>query len=174
MAANKNVQVGTSNDTKTLVTVLLLIFVFPIGFILMWVWAKWKLWVKIIVSLPTLLLFLGFIIMIAAVFSSVDPKTSVLKAQCVQLCTTTDTACMTDCMDKGALTKGLPEKLKSNFSTSCLNSGGTKIQCTCLVNYFDQKMSYSEFLEMEKQTTSTKGVTQATMDANTACKIGKK
>jgi hypothetical protein len=43
---------GISNDTKTIVTVLLLIFAYPVGVIVMWAWPKWVVWVKFLVSLP--------------------------------------------------------------------------------------------------------------------------
>lgn len=51
------------NSTPTIVTVLLLIFMFPIGVIVMWIWPKWKKWVKILITLlaliSVLLIFLG-------------------------------------------------------------------------------------------------------------------
>lgn len=40
----------TSEDTKTIVTVLLLIFFFPIGLILMWLWPAWSKKVKVIIT----------------------------------------------------------------------------------------------------------------------------
>ena len=40
----------TSEDTKTIVTVLLLIFFFPVGLILMWLWPAWSKKVKVIVT----------------------------------------------------------------------------------------------------------------------------
>lgn len=62
--ATKNNQQETSADTKTIVTVLLLIFFFPIGLILMWFWTKWPTWVKVVVSLPIVL---GAIAVLSAV-----------------------------------------------------------------------------------------------------------
>lgn len=51
---------GTPGYTKTMVTVLVLGFAFPVGIILMWFWTKWPLWVKILISvlliIPILLL----------------------------------------------------------------------------------------------------------------------
>ena len=40
----------TSNTAKTLITILFLIFAAPIGFLFMIFWAKWNIWVKILVS----------------------------------------------------------------------------------------------------------------------------
>lgn len=61
--ANKQ-ESGLSEDAKTIITILLLIFVFPIGIIMMWIWMKWPVWVKILV---TLVVALPFLIVIGAV-----------------------------------------------------------------------------------------------------------
>lgn len=58
---------GLSEDTKTNIIVLLLIFVFPIGIILMWVWMKWPTWVKIILTLIGIIPLLAIIGAVAAV-----------------------------------------------------------------------------------------------------------
>lgn len=50
---------GMSEDTKTIIVVLLLVFIFPVGLVLMWFWTKWPLWVKILISIPTLLVILS-------------------------------------------------------------------------------------------------------------------
>lgn len=85
---------GTSNDTKTIVTILLLIFIFPVGLILMWVWIKWKLWVKILVSIPIIAL------LAAGVLTAFSPSRQIERANCVKKCQTNDTnnACMQACM----------------------------------------------------------------------------
>lgn len=62
---------GVSKDTKTIVTVLLLIFVFPIGFLLMWFWSGWKVWVKFLVSVPITILTL--IIVPAILLLTINP-----------------------------------------------------------------------------------------------------
>lgn len=50
---------GTSNDTKTIITVLLLVFIYPAGLIVMWTWTKWPIWLKIVLSLPVVILILA-------------------------------------------------------------------------------------------------------------------
>lgn len=46
---------GLSEDTKTIITILLLVFVYPAGVIMMFVWMKsWPTWVKTLVFLPLL------------------------------------------------------------------------------------------------------------------------
>lgn len=72
------------NDNKTLITVLLLIFFFPLGFILMWFWTKWPKWVKIVISLPTILIILGVISSIILI--ALNPASQLEKAECVKQC----------------------------------------------------------------------------------------
>ncbi len=52
-------QQGLSEDTKTIITVLLLIFVYPIGLIMMFVWTRWPNGVKALLLIPLLLFILG-------------------------------------------------------------------------------------------------------------------
>jgi type II secretory pathway pseudopilin PulG len=45
------------SDTKTIIVVLLLVTVFPIGVIMMWIWMKWwPKWVKLLITIPFLIL----------------------------------------------------------------------------------------------------------------------
>jgi len=44
-----------SYDTKTLITVILLVTVYPVGLILMFAWMRWDKWIKILILLPFLL-----------------------------------------------------------------------------------------------------------------------
>lgn len=80
-----------SEDTRTIVTVLLLVCLSPfilifwplylIALLTMWIWTRWKLWVKVLITLlsllPTLffLLFLLFSIFIAATVPTTTPAT---------------------------------------------------------------------------------------------------
>lgn len=46
-------QSGMSESTKTMITVLLLVFAFPIGIIFMWIWMRnWPTWAKVAITLP--------------------------------------------------------------------------------------------------------------------------
>lgn len=58
---------GPSYDTQMIVTVLLLVFIYPVGLIFMWAWMKtWPIWLKLIISLPFIIsLFTMAIILIA-------------------------------------------------------------------------------------------------------------
>lgn len=93
-----------STDTKTIITILLLIFIYPVGLILMWFWTSWKRWVKILVSLPVILLiFLPFLVGI--LLAAINPPAQIKKANCVKLCelSATKNSCIESCL-KGTIT----------------------------------------------------------------------
>lgn len=79
VSANVSINGETSHDTKTIITVLLLVFLSPIGLIVMWFWSKWKLWVKILISLPVVL-FLFFIILVPVVLVAINPAKQLSQA----------------------------------------------------------------------------------------------
>ena len=73
MVSQKSNNSGFSDDTKTLLTVLALVFIFPAGVILMWVWTSWSKWIKILITLiPLVITFLVFLL-IGFIFSHI-PK----------------------------------------------------------------------------------------------------
>ncbi len=43
-----------SYETQTILVVLLLFLFYPVGIILMWLWMKWPMWVKLLIMLPIL------------------------------------------------------------------------------------------------------------------------
>ncbi len=59
---------GPTYDTLMIVTILLLLFVYPIGIIFMWAWMKtWPTWLKLVISAPfviaiTFLIIVSFIV----------------------------------------------------------------------------------------------------------------
>lgn len=67
------------DSTPTIVTVLLLIFMFPVGVIVMWVWPKWKKWVKILITL--LALIPVFVIFLGAMLLAVNPIEALQKSR---------------------------------------------------------------------------------------------
>lgn len=70
-----NQEKGLSEDTKTIITILLLIFTFPIGIIMMWVWMKWPKWLKVLLtSLLIIPIILAIIGIIAVIFLVLKPK----------------------------------------------------------------------------------------------------
>lgn len=64
---------GMSHDTKTLIVILLLVFAYPIGLILMWVWMKtWKTIIKVLITvLPIVLTLVWYILFFSIFFAAV-------------------------------------------------------------------------------------------------------
>lgn len=60
-----------SYDTKTIITLLLLLFFYPLGLIFMWVWMQWKVWLKLLVTLPLILTVLFMFTMVMLVGKAV-------------------------------------------------------------------------------------------------------
>lgn len=107
--AVKNTSSSTSNELptwKTVVVVLALLFLWPIGLILMIIWMKWPAWAKILVAIATAwaaLMIVGFFA--GLLVALLNPKVLIQKAQ-IQQCTaecqsTADkNTCMTACLVK--------------------------------------------------------------------------
>jgi hypothetical protein len=89
-------QGGTSEETKTIVTVLLLIFVYPVGAVVALFWPKWKWWVKLLVSIPLVFVFLSVVAVIALI--KINPREQIRKAEYISECTKQYT--MKECSDK--------------------------------------------------------------------------
>jgi protein-S-isoprenylcysteine O-methyltransferase Ste14 len=60
-----------SEDTKTLITVLLLVFAYPVGLVMMFVWTKWPGWVKVLIVLPFVVGTLFFFLLGGIIFSAI-------------------------------------------------------------------------------------------------------
>lgn len=73
---------GISSDTRTLITVLLLVFAFPAGFILMWVWTSWPKWVKFLITgILAFFILIWFLIFATAIMLSVNPQAQLERAE---------------------------------------------------------------------------------------------
>lgn len=52
-----------SYETKLIIVILLLLFVYPLGVIFMWLWMReWPVWLKIVISLPIILGIIGIFV----------------------------------------------------------------------------------------------------------------
>lgn len=75
---SRSVKGSTSNseisyDTQMIVTVLLLIFVYPLGVIFMWAWMRnWPVWLKIIITLPVFMFLLCVFFIMFILIRAVD------------------------------------------------------------------------------------------------------
>jgi hypothetical protein len=55
---------SSDSTMRTVITIVALLLSFPIGLLVMWVWSRWKTWVKILVTLPFIAVFLLFVILV--------------------------------------------------------------------------------------------------------------
>ncbi|MFO0703258.1 MAG: hypothetical protein U0525_00870 [Patescibacteria group bacterium] len=79
--------VPMSEDTKTLIVVLLLIFAYPIGAIVALFWPKWPIWVKILVALPfSLILTLIMAGVVLGILAALNPSEQVKRAEFMTQC----------------------------------------------------------------------------------------
>lgn len=76
---NQVPQESHDSNTKTIVTVLVLLFAYPLGLIIMWLWPKWPKWIKFLVTIPLILAILG--ISVAMLVATKDPLKNLAKAQ---------------------------------------------------------------------------------------------
>jgi hypothetical protein len=69
-ALSKAYESELSYETRVVVVILLLLFVYPIGLICMWAWMRnWPLWLKLLLSLPLFLGVLAFFVVMVALGS---------------------------------------------------------------------------------------------------------
>ncbi|MBI4058336.1 hypothetical protein HY408_01075 [Candidatus Gottesmanbacteria bacterium] len=114
---------GMSEDAKTIITVILLIFFSPIGVILMFVWTKWPMWAKLLITFVTLwwvfvfiLVFLGLFGLITfGVFTGIDQYN-----KCEKVCVSAPyrEECVKSCRDD--LTLGNDPKANTTFTSDTL------------------------------------------------------
>jgi len=93
---------NTVSPSATKVTTFLLLLFYPLGIIVMWFWPKWKLWVKLALTvLPILLGIIYFSVIAMVVDPTLDDKLRPLN-NCI-------TACNTD-KEKDLCVRGCQEK----------------------------------------------------------------
>lgn len=97
LQGNNQTIVTTTKDTtseklskKSLVIILLLIFLYPIGLLCMYFLTKWKWWVKLLITLPLILMAIIFGLSIL----SVNPQEAIEKAEKLK------TLCSTKCSNE--------------------------------------------------------------------------
>jgi len=77
-------------DTKSLLVILFLLFFYPVGLLLMYVLTKWKWWVKLIWTLPFVLVILSIIILatisLTANSQGAVDKSAKSNTECATLC----------------------------------------------------------------------------------------
>lgn len=93
-----------SSDTKNIITILLLLFFYPVGVIVMWVWKLWPTWVRLLVSVPAILI--GLVVafgIVGGTLSSLNPGGMIDKAKnqnsaCEAMCKTRASSELESCL----------------------------------------------------------------------------
>ena len=100
MASKSKSSGELSYDTKTIIVVITLVTVFPVGVFLMFKWMNWPKWVKAVILLPVILAIIAFFAAIAV--AVINPKGMVEKAECASKCedSKNEEMCLQDCFTK--------------------------------------------------------------------------
>jgi hypothetical protein len=81
MKTNKDESI--SENTKAIISVLLLIFIYPIGLIVAWFWVKWPMWLKIVVTLPVFV----YMFLLTALLSIANSSPKTMRGtECIVTC----------------------------------------------------------------------------------------
>ncbi len=133
------VNAPTPQSTKTLVTILLLIFVGPVGFIVMWVWSGWKVWVKLLLTfLGVLLVVIPIVVAVALV--AVNPSKQLEKAKLLEQIDSSTK------LDSTFNPDGDYRQLfADSFMDACTAGGAEKDLCQCVLDGIDAQLTDEEF-----------------------------
>ncbi|HLL61382.1 MAG TPA: hypothetical protein VK338_06715 [Candidatus Nitrosocosmicus sp.] len=98
----KNTSNELSYDTKTIIVVLTLIFVYPIGLILMYAWMKWPGILKFAVMIPIYIMILALVLSLSASSSKYNFINSSDKDQCTKACEVSSNGneCVKECLNR--------------------------------------------------------------------------
>ncbi|MBI5614138.1 hypothetical protein HY947_04400 [Candidatus Gottesmanbacteria bacterium] len=75
---------GTDNKTKSIITIIFLFIAFPIGFILMWFWTRWSIWIKVFVTIITIIPLLSALAI--GLLVTINPREQMYKGKCKSQC----------------------------------------------------------------------------------------
>ncbi len=145
-----------TKKSTTIITILLLIFLFPIGLIVMYAATNWKTGLKIIITiLGPIFLILGSILF-TSFFVALNPQAQIQKAKCTKVCTeqysktsTEYQNCLLTCANPTS--NKYPEKDRNVFISNCVSDGATVESCTCMINYAETKFTWEELLQNDNK-----------------------
>jgi len=150
---------GASQNTRNIVTILFLIFLYPVGIIIMWAWSKWKAtWLKVLLTLFTPLPLIVFVIFIGAFLSAVNPAGQIQKAECAKECSVSADvdSCLSECMGYNTTVQGsLPEEFRTSYIDSCIKNGGSETYCNCTLTYLESNLTTGELSNITVWTNPT-------------------
>ncbi len=100
---------NTSNTAPSIITILLLFFFYPMGLVVMWLWPKWKIWLKLILTIIPIVLITIIVLLLPFINPITEKKLAPLN-DCVNSCKTSNIndPCIRACQEnflKGSLSK---------------------------------------------------------------------
>ena len=137
--ATQPVNAPTPQSTKTLVTILLLIFVGPVGFIVMWVWSGWKVWVNLLLTFVGVLL-VAVPIVAAVALIAVNPKGQLEKARLLEQIDSSTK------LDSNFNPDGDYRQIfADSFMDACTTGGAEEDLCQCVLDGIETQLTDEEF-----------------------------
>lgn len=101
-ATIKPEQQSMSEDTRTIIAVLALLFAYPVGVIIMWFMTKWPKRFKFLITVPLILILMIIPLIVFVSFNSTIEKSKIAekKAYCLSQCggNLKNEACINACM----------------------------------------------------------------------------
>lgn len=89
-----------NNSTSSVVTILLLFFFYPIGLVTMWLWPKWKIWLKVTLTIVPIILITIIVLLLPFINPLIERRLAPL-SECVNSCKTSDIndSCIRTCLE---------------------------------------------------------------------------
>ncbi len=166
--STNTIPAATGNNHRTLITALLLIFLNPIGLIVMWVWSGWKVWVKILVTVLSLIpvvlaiLWMGTLMALAAKYYS-SPSSFITNSTSTFPSSLTSTTPAADLMSV----------YRTSFVSACQSSAGNSEQankiCVCVADELIAGHTPEELVQISQTYTSTGQMPEAVTQALQLC-----
>ena len=86
---DNNLATNTSSAAPSIVTILFLLIFYPLGLVVMWLWPKWKTWLKITITVVPIGLVAIIVLSLPYLTPSIEKKLAPL-SECVNSCNTSD------------------------------------------------------------------------------------
>jgi len=116
---------------------------------MMWFWSHWKVWVKILLTVPLVLF--SLLVIPAILLVAINPtaqfekaKQLEIKSTCATQCLDSeDTSCVTNCVEANSMegdsgNTSYEEAFKASYIKSCLaTSSDKKAYCECTLKYLE-------------------------------------
>jgi hypothetical protein len=142
-----------TKKSTTIITILLLIFLFPIGLIIMLAFTNWKTGIKILITIIGPIVIILGVILSASILVALNPQAQIQKANCMTSCNETYSKtdvgyseCVNSCASPEITNNSTtyPLEIKNSLISNCVEGGAPIEACTCIVNHVESKINWEE------------------------------